>query len=88
MGQAEYVYPTGATLERHIGRINAARRASAVLEAVRAYLGSWPTERVERLQCADAGWAPFDAHQHPLARSGDACAWAAERRVGHTHAQP
>jgi hypothetical protein len=135
MGQAEYVYPTGATLERHIGRINAARRASAVLEAVRAYLGSWPTERVERLQCADAGWAPFDAHQHPLEmhstadvedayreihrhckalreggldlppelleldrvlrfahqrlwRSGDACAWAAERRVGHTHAQP
>jgi hypothetical protein len=133
MGQAAYVYPTAATVDRHIERINAARRASAVLEAVRAYLVSWPAERVARLQCADAGWAPFDAQQKPLElhstadvedayreihrhckalresglavppelleldrvlrfahqrlwRSGDARAWAAERRTGRAHA--
>lgn len=64
MGQAEYVHP--AAVDRHIGRINAARRASLVLEAVRAYLRSWTSERVARLQRADAGWAPFDEHQQPL----------------------
>jgi len=48
MGEAEHVVRTTAGLERHIGRINAARRASAVLEAVRAYLSSWPSERSAR----------------------------------------
>jgi len=66
MGQAAYVYGSRFAVEPHIGRINAADRTSAVLEAVRSYLGSWPAERVERLQRADAGWAPFDARQQPL----------------------
>lgn len=66
MAQAEYVHPSAAAVERHVGRINAARCASAVLEAVRAYLCSWSAARVARLQCADAGWAPFDARQQPL----------------------
>lgn len=66
MGQADYVRSTRFAVDRHIGRISAARRTSAVLEAVRAYLGSWPAERVARLQCVDAGWAPFDEHQQPL----------------------
>jgi len=66
MGQAAYVRGTQFAVDRHIGRISAARRTSAVLEAVRAYLSSWPAERVARLQCVDAGWAPFDEHQQPL----------------------
>jgi len=66
MGQAAYVLSTGFAVDRHIGRISAARKTSAVLEAVRVYLSSWPVERVARLQCVDAGWAPFDEHQQPL----------------------
>ena len=66
MGQAAYIHGSRIAVESHIGRINAADRTSAVLEAVRRYLGSWPAERVERLQRADAGWAPFDAQQQPL----------------------
>jgi hypothetical protein len=45
---------------------SALREPDAVIDAVRAYLGSWSTERVERLQRADAGWAPFDQFQQPL----------------------
>ncbi|MDX1376149.1 MAG: hypothetical protein R3357_11330 [Burkholderiales bacterium] len=67
MGQAAAAGEARFALERHIGRIAAARRTSTVLEAVRAYLGSWPSERVERLQRADAGWAPFDERQQPFA---------------------
>lgn len=66
MGQADYVRTTPFAVDRHIGRIGAARKTSAVLAAVRAYLNSWPAERVARLQCVDAGWAPFDEHQQPL----------------------
>ena len=64
MGQADTVNPPA--VDRHIGRINAARRASAVLEAIRAYLRSWTSERVANLQRTDAGWAPFDEYQQPL----------------------
>jgi hypothetical protein len=84
MGQAETVHPSAAALERHVGRINAARCASAVLEAVRAYLCSWPTERVARLQCADAGWAPFDARQQPLELHSTADVEDAYREI-HRH---
>jgi len=66
MGQATYVRSTRFAVDRHIGRLSAARKTSAILDAVRAYLDSWPAERVARLQCVDAGWAPFDEHQQPL----------------------
>lgn len=67
MGQAAYVSKNRFAVHRHIHHLYAARGASAVLETVRAYLESWPTERVARLQRADAGWAPFDAQQQPVA---------------------
>ncbi len=82
MGQAEYVQPVA--LDRHIGRINAARRASAVLEAVRAYLRSWTRERIASLQRTDAGWAPFDEYQQPVELSTAADVEHAYREL-HRH---
>jgi hypothetical protein len=66
MGQAAYVGRNRSAVHRHIHHLYAAHGANAVLETVRAYLESWPVERVARLQRADAGWAPFDALQQPV----------------------
>jgi hypothetical protein len=47
-------------------RLAQAREAEEIVAIVRDYLSGWPTERVARLQCLDAGWAPFDGNQNPL----------------------
>lgn len=66
MRQAEHVPGTAATADRQFEFLGTAREPDAVIDAVRAYLGSWSVERVERLQRADAGWAPFDQFQQPI----------------------
>jgi hypothetical protein len=66
MGRAEQLLSAASTTDLEFERLGAAREPDAVIDAVRAYLGSWSTERVERLQRADAGWAPFDQFQRPL----------------------
>jgi len=57
---------TVVAADREFERLGAAREPDAVVDAVRAYLESWSTERVAQLQRADAGWAPFDQHHQPL----------------------
>lgn len=47
-------------------RLAQAREPEDVIAIVREYLCRWPAERVARLQCLDAGWAPFDGSQKPL----------------------
>ena len=66
MGQAEPLRKTADAPDYEFERLGAAREPDAVVDAVRAYLGSWSAERVAQLQRADAGWAPFDEHQQPL----------------------
>jgi len=47
-------------------RMVRAQTTDEVLAVVTTYLSGWPADRVARLQCLDAGWAPFDANQAPL----------------------
>ena len=61
--QSEADSPDG--LQRFIRQLAQARVRSDVVEAVRLYLEAWPAERIARIQRIDAGWAPFDAQQHP-----------------------
>jgi len=66
MGQAEPLRKTADAANYDFERLGAAREPDAVVDAVRAYLGTWSAERVAQLQRADAGWAPFDEFQQPL----------------------
>jgi len=69
MRQAEPLRRMAVAADREFERLGAAREPDAVVDAVRAYLESWSTERVAQLQRADAGWAPFDQHHQPLSLS-------------------
>lgn len=40
--------------------------AEEILKLVERYLAGWHAERVRRLQCVDAGWAPFDERLRPV----------------------
>jgi len=68
--QSEADSPDG--LQRFIRQLAQARMRSDVVEAVRQYLDAWPAERIARIQRIDAGWAPFDAQQHPSPPLGSA----------------
>lgn len=59
-------------LQRFTRLLVQARVRSDVIEAVRQYLDSWPADRISRIQRIDAGWAPFDAQQHPSPPLGSA----------------
>lgn len=65
-------------------RMTLARTADDVLAIMASCLSGWPADRVTRLQCLDAGWAPFDSNQAPLPIDG---AGDVRRMYGFVHDQ-
>ena len=53
-------------MDRFVRLMAVATGTEGVVAAVRAYLDSWPEERILRLQAGDSGWAPFDEYQQPF----------------------
>jgi len=66
MASAEYGPDSINEMDRFVVLMAKARKASDIVDAVRAYLSRWPSARVARVQLIDAGWAPFDDHQQPV----------------------
>lgn len=52
-------------MDRFVRLMAVAPCIDGIVEAVRAYLASWSMERIDRLQSADKGWAPFDEWRRP-----------------------
>jgi len=50
--------------------VKAIGRPDAIVDAVNAYLSSWPKSRIRNLQKVDGGWGPFDGRQEPLLLRG------------------
>jgi hypothetical protein len=67
MGRAEAGLEYASEMDRFVVLLSRARKVSELIVAVQAYLSSWPAERVARVQAIDAGWAPFDERQQPVA---------------------
>jgi len=65
MAGADCVLDSLRQMDRHVERMGKATSAQEIVDAVRAYLSSWPPQRVECLQKIDGGWAPFDQYQRP-----------------------
>lgn len=65
MASAEYVLDSLTVMDHYVNRMAKASEADDVVEAVQAYLASWPAERIARVQKVDADWAPFDQYQRP-----------------------
>lgn len=65
MSRAQHAIATPARTDRFVCLVAGARNVHEVIGAVRAYLESWPVEKVARVQKVDAGWAPFDENQRP-----------------------
>lgn len=63
---AQTVFASRARPDRFVCLVSAARGASEVLGAVRAYLEAWPPDKVASVQKVDAGWAPFDESRRPV----------------------
>ena len=70
MGTAECGLESLSELDRFVALMARARKVSELIVAVRTYLCSWPAARVARVQTIDAGWAPFDEQQQPVAVVG------------------
>lgn len=70
MGRAQYSLESQNEMDRFTVRMSRVRKVSELIAAVREYLAAWPAERVARVQTIDAGWAPFDEHQQPVAVIG------------------
>jgi hypothetical protein len=65
MATAEYVLNTPSKVAYYLWFVAKASEPSAIVDAVREYLASWPKERILAIQKIDAGWAPFDGYQQP-----------------------
>jgi len=70
MGRAEHGRESLSEMDWFVVLMARARKVSQLIAAVRAYLASWPPARVARVQMIDAGWAPFDEQQQPVAVIG------------------
>ena len=70
MGRAEHDRESLSEMDWFVVLMARARKVSQLIAAVRAYLSSWPAARVARVQMIDAGWAPFDEQQQPVAVIG------------------
>jgi hypothetical protein len=70
MGTAIEALEGASEMDRFVVLMSRARKVSELVVAIRTYLSSWPVARVARVQAIDAGWAPFDERQQPLAILG------------------
>jgi hypothetical protein len=70
MGRAEHGRESLSEMDWFVVLMARARKVSQLIAAVRSYLASWPAARVARVQMIDAGWAPFDEQQQPVAVIG------------------
>lgn len=66
MRTAQTAFASRARPDRFVCLVSAARGASDVIGAVRAYLEAWPADKVAAVQKVDAGWAPFDESRRPV----------------------
>lgn len=66
MATTEYGLGSLTEMDHVLVLMAKARKASDIVDAVRAYLSRWPAARVARVQMIDAGWAPFDERQLPV----------------------
>lgn len=70
MATSDHVLESLNEMDRFVVLVAKAQKVSDIVDALRAYLSRWPAARVARVQLIDAGWAPFDECQQPVAIVG------------------
>jgi hypothetical protein len=66
MATADYNLESLARVKRQVGLLIAATGIEEIIGAARAYLASWPKDRIEKLQKIDGGWGTFDYQGRPI----------------------
>ncbi len=73
MHRIQHSFAIAARPDRFVCLVSSAQGVGEVIGAVRAYLETWPPDKVASVQKVDAGWAPFDETRKavPVQRAAD-----------------